>query len=287
MTSKEFFQKIGRHMSFEGFEQFLESVPEFEIQDEIFSNFEDNYLTRDRAITDRQIAAKMKFQNLNPIDSEVKNILRELGYANDHEINKEADTYKKIALLTKEIPAALERAGKGSETNEEFKNKLKQKDDALAQLAKKVEEITAAANSEKDALKSEFEGRIHDIHLNSELENLSRTYTFADAYEATRPQLQNALLGDIRKNNKLQLATNDTGGAEIRILDESGAPRFNGNTPVTIKSLLDSAYKPFLKQSNADGQQQQAQGQTTQQRYTVGGDNNQSAMRAGARSTVQ
>jgi hypothetical protein len=49
------------------------------------------------------------------------------------------------------------------------------------------------------------------------------------------------------------------GKLDIHILGEDGAPRFEGNTPVTITSLLEPVFKPYLKANNDSQQKDEPQ----------------------------
>lgn len=268
MKLKDFFTKIGEHIKTEEFTKFVENVPDADIDDSVMADFEGAYLTRERAVADKDVLNRIRPQLLDPIDRDIKNMLQALGHENAHEVEKEKDTYKKIAIVSREIPNALQRASKPAEGGEDFKKKIAQKDEAINDLTKKIESINSEWTQKEAELKSGFESKLHDIHLNSELDKISGNYTFADAYEKTRGTLQSAILGELKQSNKLQLSEKD-GKADILVLDENGSPRFNGNSPVTIKSLLDEAYKPFLKQSNADNNGQQQQSQATPQRFPV------------------
>jgi hypothetical protein len=89
------------------------------------------------------------------------------------------------------------------------------------------------------------------------------------------------LMSDIKSAHDLRLGEKD-GQAEIQVYDrESGKPRFTGNTPVTITSVLEEKYKPFLKQSDGGGstQGQERNRQQPPQPPKPG-------VRAGARTTV-
>ena len=261
MKSKDFFSKLSDNIAGDEFKKILDAVPDFEIPDAAFSAFEESYLTVDRAASDRRVNGKLKHEHLDPIDRDIKKIFSVLGI-DDNDVNKELDTYKKMARLASEVPSAIDKAKTVTgEASEELKKKLKTSEETNAEHMRRIESMNSEFATKEAALKSGFEKQLHDIRLDTELDKLSSSYTFADAYEERRSALQTALLGDIRTKNNLQFAANENGSAEIRVLDTDGKPRFNGNTAVTIKSLLDEVYKPFLKQSNANGQpngQQQA-----------------------------
>ena len=89
----------------------------------------------------------------------------------------------------------------------------------------------------------------------------------------------------------MALATKDNGEEVIEVQElhnGTARPKFNGNTPVVIKNLLDEAFTPFLKKNNADSsggdQGNSAQGNQNQSRnshnYKV--DDGQPVRRQGA-----
>lgn len=280
MKSKDFFSKLkdtGK-IDNEDFVNFIETVPDFEFPDTAFQAFEQKFMTFERAISDKEVKRRMRADILDPVDQRVKSILESLGHDASHEIAKEPDTYKKIDGLLKEIPQAIQKASKGVENADEFKKKLSEKDNIISDLTKKFETANHEFEGKLSAHKADFENKLHDYRLNSELEKLSGKYTFAEAYEKTRDVLQKSLLGDLKSAHKLQLADKD-GKTEVHILNDDGSPKFNGNTPVTISSLLDDVYKPFLKVSN--GPQTQTPGATAAPVTTA-----KPGFRQGVRNTV-
>lgn len=284
MKSKDFFTRLKETGAIESedFDKLIESVPEFEIPDPAFEAFESNFLTRERAISDPEVDRRARPKILAPIDKEIKAILEAMGHENKNDILKENDTYKKIAILTKEIPAALQRAGKGSESNEEFKKKLEAKEQMISELTKKFETAESEYNQKIQESKTQYETQLKDYKLQSHLQKLSSQYTFAEAFEKTRDAVEKVTLSDLRSKYKLDLVEKD-GGAEIHVLNEDGSPRFNGNTPVTIKHVMDEAYKPFLKVSNGQGSMTNQPQQTTQPPNTQPNP----GVRQGVRNTVR
>lgn len=284
MKAKDFFAKIGEHLKTEGFAEFIDKVPDFDFDDQFLVDFENTYLTRERAAADKEVNGKLRAQILNPIDREIKEILKAMAYPNMHDVDKEQDTYKKIALVTKQIPEFGKASSKGVENADEFKKKLKEYEDREQDYLKRFSTIDDDHKKELQLRDEKHQKDFHDYRLTSELEKLSNKYIFAEAYEKTRPALTNAILGDLKKSNLLQLAMKENGETDIQVLEpgENPRPKFNGNTPVTVKNLLDEAYKPFLKQSNTDNN---GQGQTTQQQSTTTVQN--PSIRQGHRTTVE
>lgn len=266
MKFKEYFlkQKEAGKITNEAYDKFLETVPEGEIPDEIFQVLDSTFLTTDRAMAHKDVAGKLKVQTLNPIDAEIKNMMKFLPADVVIEIEREPNTYKKAELITAAIPQALAKASKAP-NDEEAKKKVQELQTANQEMVAKFEKLNSERDNERNTLKSDYEKQIKNFKLESELEKRANSYTLAEGYSETKNTITKALLSEIKAKNKLDLIEKD-GDFDISILDEHGSPRFenNGNTPVTIKSLLDATFKPFLKVNSTEGGKDK-QVQTTQQ----------------------
>jgi hypothetical protein len=90
---------------------------------------------------------------------------------------------------------------------------------------------------------------------------MAGSFTLAEAYDKNRDAINKVILSELKGTNRLKLGTKD-GQTSISVLDENGEPRYNGNSPILINQLLEEKYKPFLKQSNADGEPRQTSPKT-------------------------
>ena len=285
MKFKEYFQKLKEtgKISNEEFDKFIDTVPEGEIPDAVFQMLDSTFLTTERALSHKDVTSKLKVQTLNPIDTEIKNMLKYLPADVVLEIEREPNTYKKAELITAAIPQAIQKASKAP-NDEEAKKKLLESQNVIQELTGKFEKLNSERETERNTLKSDYDKQIKNFKLESELEKRANSYTLAEGYSETKNTITKALLSEIKAKNKLDLIEKD-GEFDISILDEHGSPRFenNGNTPVTIKSLLDATFKPFLKLNNAEGGEKK-QTQTTQQ-YKVADQN--PGQRRGVSTSVQ
>lgn len=293
MKSVDLFKKIKENGKINSpeLDKFLEAVPDFEFPDKAFEAFEESYMTVDRAASHPSVNNKLRAELLDPIDSTIKKLfdgtLKDLvDPANMHIINSEKNTYKKLEALHAMLPKAIEKVKAAPTTDEETKKKLQTLEDTRKELLGKIDQMNTEYEEGKKKLKSEFDTQLTDYKLNGELEKLSNGYTLAEAYEKTRPAITKVLLGELRGKHSLSLAEKD-GQVEIQVMDKDGKPKFNGNTPIQIKSLLDEAFEPFTKKNNnnSSGGQQQRQSQDTSQQFQV--DQNQRNHRQGTRTTVQ
>lgn len=268
MKYKDYFTKLKEQgkINNEDYGKFLDTVPDAELPDPIFSILDSTFLTTERALSHKDVAGKIKGEVLDVIDNDIKAMLKLLPAEKVLDIEREQNTFKKLAMVRDSIPLAIAKASKAP-NDEEAKKKLEESQRALQELTDKFTKLNEDTAARDKTLQADYEAKIKGYRLDTELEKMANTYIFADAYTETRGTLTKAMLNEIRATNKLDLIEKD-GAIQIPVLDEHGAPRFenNGNTPVTIKSLLDGKFKPFLKVNNAgDGGDASANGQQSQQ----------------------
>jgi len=279
MKFKDYFNKLKEQgkIKNDAFDNFIENVPEGEMPDEIFPILDSTFLTTERALSHKDVAGKIKREVLDIVDNDLKQYYKLLPAETVLNLEKEENTFKKSAMLREALPAIIAGAAKAP-NDEEAKKKIAEQIATIQELTDKFSKLDV---SHKDALKGaqdQYEKQFKDYKLNSELEKLTNSYTFADAFRDTRSGLTKAILGEIKAKNKLDLIEKD-GEYQISVFDENGSPRFDGNTPITINSLLEPAIKPFLKVSNVEQPQQQKQ-----QSFRV--DQNDSGLRRGGNVQV-
>jgi hypothetical protein len=285
MKLKDFFTKLKEQgdIKNEEYIKFLETAPDSDIPDTILPAIEEKFMTADRAVTHKEVDKKMRHNILNRIDEDINELKKILPADVVIDLDKADSTYKKMEIIKKAIPDTLQKAAKAPD-DAEVKKKIDDQKAIIQDLTGKIEKINGEYAEREKKIKDEHESAFKNYRLDSELEKLANSFTFADAYKDSRPALTKALLGEIKAKHALDLTTKD-GQTVIEVLElgDDGKPRgpkFNGNTPVTIQSLLEEPFKPFLKQNNADTGGGQTQ--TTQQ-FRVEA---QTKTRSGARTEV-
>lgn len=266
--SKEFFSLLKEQGRINNpkFDELIEKLPDFEIDADAQRAFEESFMTIDRAASHPDVNRKIRNEILKPVDRDMEKIIQAIGQYDKttadrlesltRDINAQGhrppDTYKRLEFLSGSLGELLSKVKSApAGGDEEIKKKLQQKEQALSEA---LEKLTNSEKEHQNFVKSkekEYEDRLHDFKLSSELEKLSGTFTFAEAYEKTRNVLTDSILSNLKKSHSLKLGTKD-GQTVINVFDENGAPRYNGNSPVTINQLLEEGYKPFLKQSNGE-----------------------------------
>lgn len=287
MKLKDFFTQLKTQGKINDpeYDEWLKSAPDTEISDRAVKSIEDNFMTLERASAHPDIHRRITSEVLGPVDRDVNELLdfqlkEYLDPLTEQEIKGTNSSFKRLGLLKKIIPDVIKKIKTTTPTDEDTKKKLKEYQDTIQD---QVSKFTKAEKDYNDKLKSyqdESEAKMEDYKLNSELEKLGNKYILAEAFEATRPAITEVIMSKIRSSNNLKLGAKD-GRPVPLVYDETGKPRFNGNTPITIDNLLDEAYKPFLKKSETT-----LPSGTTRQTTQVTPPNNPS-IRRGVSTTVQ
>lgn len=288
MKYKDYFSKLMEQgkINNEEYKKFLETVPDAELPDAVFTLLDTTFMTSERALTHKDVSGKLRAELLDPIDRDIKKMLALLPAEKVLDIERESNTYKKLEMVREAIPAAMAKAQKAP-NDEEAKKKLEQAQATIQELTEKFTNVENSHKTELQKIREQAANENKNFRLDTHLEKLANSYTLADAHKETRGILTKALLGEIKTKHKLDLVENN-GDASILVLGDDGKPRYenDGNTPVTIKSLLDTAFKPLLKVSGAEGSESQQQ-QAAPQKQTFKVENGKQAPRQGANVSVQ
>jgi hypothetical protein len=262
MKTKQFFQRLNKQgkISNEEADKAINSLPEdHELPDVWVNLFEENFLTRDRAASDFDLTKKIKAESLNGVDEKFKAILPLLDPADRESLEKEANTYKKIETLPSAIQKVLDKLKTANPSNDE---KIKEYEKTVQEQVELIKKINAERENEKTTLQKQFEDRERGMRVDWSLQNKFNEFTFAD--EFSKPEDKKAifelLTSKVKSGN--HLALDDKGQLLVQeIVNGTPKPKYNGNDPVTIDSLLAEPLKPFLKKNNGTGD---AGSQTTQ-----------------------
>lgn len=275
MKGKDFFAQLKSQgkISHEEYDKFLETVPEaFELPESIEKLISDKFMTAERASTHPEVVGKLRAQALSPLDNDIKKMLEFVEGIDKYtamEIAKHTrqtangdvpDTYKQFQALTTAWPKLIDKV-KVAPNDEDTKKKISDQKKIIDELTEKFSGVEKEKENWKKTLESEYGKREKDYKINGHLEKLANSYTFAEAYEKNRPLLTKALLGEIKSSNLFDIAKkNEDEVLEVfELKDGVMSPKFNGNNPVTVQSLLDEAFKPLLKQNGAEPEQKKVQ----------------------------
>lgn len=293
MKRKDFWKKLADQgkIDKEEYKAFMEAEGEGEIPDAVFAAIEEKFMTIDRAAAHPEVSKKIKFETLNPLSRDLEKMLGVLGAIDPYEareiskLTKQVgdrevpDVYKQSEAITAKLGKFFDKV-KVAPNDEESKKQIEELKRINGEFTEKFTKFEKEKADEITKVRSESEKQFKDFKLNALLESKANSYTFADVYKDTRPVLTKALLGDLKSKHHLDFATKE-GEDVIGVFElENGVPRpkFNGNTAVTLESLLDETFKPYLKTNAVENDNQQ---QTRHQQFRVT-DNNNSKSRSGA-----
>lgn len=292
MKLKDYFKRLkdtGKITEAE-FDTFLESIPEHEMPDALLPVIESKFMTLDRAASHPEVNKKLRAELLDPVDEVVKKVfdksLKELvGPEHAHIINSEKNTYKKLEALENLITSAVTKAKTTPTTDEETKKELTSLKELKTELLKKLEDAQNGFTAKEKELQTGYESKLKDYQLGGELEKMSNSYTLADAFESKRSAITKVILADLKGKHKFSLGEKD-GQPEVQVTDETGKPIFpnNGNVQLTAKSLLDEAFKDYVKQSDGSGGQQRPNQENQPKKFVTEPNKNQG--RSGVRTTL-
>lgn len=255
MTAKNFFKKVAEQgkINNEDFNKVVETFPEVELG-EVFPNlFQESFLTRERAEADPKISQKIKAETLNAVDAKIAKLLPLVDVKDREEIEKEPSSYKKIELFEKAIPNLVTKA-KGENPNVD--EKVKQLEKNVQEFADKVTTVTREKDEQLKAVQKQYEEEKANLKLDWTLDKKLADYTLADEFIPIKGAIIKNIVDTVKTSNSLQL---DEKGqivvVEIDPATKTAKPKFNGNDPVTIDSLLAEPLKNFLKKNNSDGKE--------------------------------
>lgn len=232
-------------------------IPDVEIPDIAAKAFEDHFMTVDRAVASKDVRTKLRAEILNPIDNEVAELAE--SYLKDFidpvtldELRKpNVNSYNKIKLLKKIIPETIDKVKKSPELGDDAKEKISKAEKAMRDAVDHSKALEESGKKVKQQLEENFATQLHDVKLNYHLRDMSKRFKLAEAYEKNRDDLTQMFISNIKSGNTLKLEEKE-GKAQVYVLDESGSPKYNGNSPVTIDNLFEEKFKPYLQQSNPD-----------------------------------
>lgn len=255
MKAKDFFNQLVRQGNISDAEatKFIETLPEVEIPDLFVKAHDNSFMTIERAAAHKDIHGRIKREVLDPVDNDVMEFYEAIKeYAGDANlenlVKSESNTYNKLKALKKALPEAIKKAKGAPTTDEETKKKLTEYENKILEFGEKFTQAEKEYKKQLSDFEKQSESKFNDYKLSTELEKLTNKYTLAEAFEKTRPAINKVTLAELRGSNHLKLGEKD-GHSVIIVLDDEGKPKFNGNNQVTIDSLLDKAYEPFIRKS--------------------------------------
>lgn len=224
---------------------------EIEIPDAAVTKFNESYLTRSRAENDPGIVKKVKAslwaETMDQIDAEISKLYPILESTKAVEIEKNPSTMKKIGLLTE---ALADRVKNATASKDKDVQKVEE------EWAEKTKQTEATYKQQMDDLKKQHEESKKDFVLKTKL----LTFDIADSFKEIKEPLIETIISKIKSSKtkngeQIVLELDQSGNLDVRHLVE-GTLRdvyLEGNSKLTLDSLIAPHIEPFIKKSNGTG----------------------------------
>jgi len=284
MKFKDFFTRLIKEqakINNADFDKFIESAPDADFPDALIPEFENHFMTIERAQSHPEVNKKLRYQILKPVEDRVQSLLETIEKIDSPtaaQLSKimrttdsgqvVPDTYKLLEGIRDAFPEIIKKQTKVTTTDEELKKQLTSKEQAISELMEKFNKVENDYKTKEKTIATEYENKYRSYKLDNLLEKRANKFTFAEQFEGAdvRELLTKAKLDKLKGGNILQLVENN-GKEDVQVFiagpDGNPTPKFNGNTPVTIDALLEEEFKPYIKQSNAGAPPNGGQNTTT------------------------
>jgi hypothetical protein len=227
------------------------ALAEIELPDAAVAKFKEVYLTRSRAENDPGIVKKVKAslwaETMDQIDAEISKLYPILDSTKAVEIEKNPSTMKKIGLLTE---ALADRVKNATASKDKDVQKVEE------EWATKTKQTEAIFKQQIEQMKKQHEENKKDFVLKTKL----FTFDLADSFKEIKEPLIETIISKIKasrtkEGNPIIFELDQSGNLDVRH-DIDGTLRdvyLEGNTKLTLDSLIAPHIEPFVKKSNGSG----------------------------------
>ena len=226
------------------------ALREIEIPDEIVTEFNNKYLTRERALTDDEIVKSFnktaRGYVFGSVDQKIKKLKAKLSTEDQAAIDAEPDTLVKMELIEK----ALDNVGKGTDDNTK----------KISEAARKREEELHSKISDLESTIKEksnnFDKEIKGVKLDYALRNKVSAFDLAPEFSTEKHKnfLASSTIDSLKKNFILEFDEKDDSIINIRKdVDGVITDVYEGNKKVTLTDVLQKKYDPYIRKSNSGG----------------------------------
>lgn len=232
---------------------------DIEIPDEVAAKFSSTYLTRERALSDEQILAKVNKDSrgrvFDSVDLKLKKFISKLSPEDQDAINNESNTLLKLELLDK----AIDNVAKTQDTAKISEAARKREEELHA----KIGELTKTI-SDKDV---NLQKQVKEVKLDYALRNKAFGFELAPEFATEKHKnfLADSTISDLKKKYLLEFDEADQSIIHLRKnTDGVITDVFEGNTKLTLDDVLKKEYQPYIKKSTAGDTTTQQQQQKAQ-----------------------
>lgn len=256
MKGKDAFLKLKEQGKIESpeYENFLNSIPDFEFPEPVFQALEDKFFTIERAKADPTIQSHYKAQTLNGVDAWIAEGVKDQMWPSS--ILEEKDTFKRLKMIRGEVTNEIQRLkNKPGDTDKD--KKITDLSATVDQLTQKINSMTSEYNESREGFEKDYRNKVEALELDYAIRGQADQYIYADEY-TNSPEIKEVVRAAVIKKIK-------DGGffslkdGQIKVWENESrtSPKLQGNSEVTFKSLLDKAVEPYIKKNNGAATQGQ------------------------------
>jgi hypothetical protein len=238
---------------------------DIEIPDEVAAKFNQTFLTRERALSDEQILAKVnkdaRGRVFDSVDLKLKKFIPKLSQEDQDAINTETNTLLKLELFDK----AIDNLSKTQDTAKISEAARKVQDELHAKIKEMEKTI-----SDKDL---NLQQQVKGVKLDYALRNKANKFELAPEFATDKHKtfLADSTINSLKKDFILEFDEKDESIIHLRKnVDGVITDVFEGNTKLTLDDLLKKEYEPYIKKNTSGDNTTQQQQKQTQKLPTDG-----------------
>jgi hypothetical protein len=223
------------------------ALRDIEVPDEVASEFNNKYLTRERAITDEDLVKKFNKEArgyvFGSVDQKLKKIKGKLSEDDQRAIDAEQDTLVKMELLER----ALDNLGKGSGAEE-----TKKISEAARKREAELHEKISALEGTLKQKDSNFTNEIKGVKLDYALKSMLSSFELAPEFSSDKHKsfLADSTINSLKKNYILEFDDKDDSIIQLRKnVDGVITDVYEGNNKLSLTDVLKKEYEPYTKKS--------------------------------------
>lgn len=248
MKGKDAFLKLKEQGKIESpeYENFLNSIPDFEFPEPVFQALEDKFFTIERAKADPTIQSHYKAQTLNGVDAWIAEGVKDQMWPSS--ILEEKDTFKRLKMIRGEVTNEIQRLkNKPGDTDKD--KRITDYENTVQTLTSKVSSLTSEYEQSRSKIEAEFKKKIEEMELDYAIKQEIDQYTYADEHLSS-PEKKKAMKRLILEEIKANHISLKDGQIKVWQDETHTSPKFDRNTELTFKPLLDKIVDPYLKKNN-------------------------------------
>ena len=256
MKLKDHYQKLKTQAKIdknEDLDKFIENAPDIDIPDPVIAVIEENFLTRERAKTDKEIHSKIKSEVYDAVDATISSMYTLIPVEDAQKIGAETNTHNKIAMLKKSFEGSIEKA---KAANPDRDKKLEEAEKQIRLDAERVQALQAEHEKKIKEATDNHAAELKKIKIESivtaKIGQLELAKEFSEDPEVKQDTISN-IRSKILKEN---IEFDENGQPQVRVIENGVAkPKFveGTNTIVTFDHLLETASAKYIKRNNGKG----------------------------------